>query len=328
MAEPTPLLRPGALPRPVVRLSTDFLRAQEYLEAIIASSSDAIIASDVEDRIVYFSPGAQAMLGVGDAEAVGRPTHVYFAQGRDDARRIASLLRRDGRLRDHEMALRAPDGRIIHISMSASLLRDRCGRLIGSLGISKDITRRVELEARLRALAVTDDLTGLHNQRCFHDRLAREASRARRLRQRLSLVLMDLDGFKEINDRLGHAAGDDMLRLFASAIADNIRRELDSAYRCGGDEFVIILPGSGARRAAEVAERVAAAARGRCEALRCSWGVGTLDGAGGAAELLRSADRRMFAMKSRRKVTLRDSTSAALRWLRQPRPSLPSAHAV
>ena len=98
------------------------------------------------------------------------------------------------------------------------------------------------MERRLRDLAITDDLTGLYNQRHFHERLSQEARRARRLRQKLSLILLDLDGFKAINDRLGHPAGDRILKEFAAAIEISIRKEVDSAFRYGGDEFVVILP--------------------------------------------------------------------------------------
>ena len=288
---------------PVVRLASDFLRAQEYFEAIIASTTDAIVATTAEGRIVYFSPGAEAMLGVSSQAACGRPVHEFYQGDREEARRIMGRLRREGRILDHEMIFTSRDGRTIHVGMSASLLKDRTGRVIGTLGIAKDITRRVELENRLRDLAITDDLTGLYNKRHFHKRLAQEASRARRLRQKLSLILIDFDGFKEVNDRLGHQAGDRILKKFASAVETSIRKEVDSAYRYGGDEFVILLPGLGLKRANEVGKRLAAAVR-RCDEAGMrgfSWGAATLAGAGTVAELVRLADRRMFRMKSNRK---------------------------
>ena len=139
MALPASLLRPDTPARPVIRLSSDFIRAQEYFEAIIASTTDAIIATDTAGRIVYCNPGAEAMLA--SRGAVGQDVCNFYKDGREEARRIMGRLRREGRIQDHEMVVRAADRRELHVSMSASLLKDRSGRVIGTLGISKDITR-------------------------------------------------------------------------------------------------------------------------------------------------------------------------------------------
>ncbi len=297
------ILRPGATVWPVVRLASDYLRAQEYFEAIITSTTDAIVAANAAGRIIYFSPGAEAMLGLSSLGACGKPVHELYQGGREQALRIMGRLRREGRIQDHEMVFTSKDGRAIHVSMSASLLKDRAGHVIGTLGIAKDITRRVELETRLRDLAITDDLTGLYNKRHFHERLTQEVSRARRLRQKFSLLLIDLDAFKTFNDRLGHPAGDKILREFSSLLHASIRKEVDSAYRYGGDEFVILLPGLGLKRARDVAARIEAAAhRRQTERTHFSWGAATLTAnVGTATELLRLADRRMFTMKAAHK---------------------------
>lgn len=317
MASHPLLLRPGAQTRPLIRLSSDFLRAQEYFEAIIASTTDAIIATDPDGRIVYFSPGAEAMLGISSGDTVGRMVYDFYQAGRDEARRIMARLRREGRVQEHDMTLRAADGRRIPISMSASLLKDRSGRVIGTLGISKDMTRRVELETRLRDMVVTDDLTGLYNKRHFHDRLAQEASRARRLGQKLSIILIDLDGFKEVNDRLGHLAGDARLKGFAAAVEASIRKEVDSAYRYGGDEFVMLLPGLGLKRAQEVARRIAAAIdqNPASERIAFSWGAATMTASGQVADTVKLADSRMYRMKASKKRALRRTASSLRRAL-------------
>src|SRR5258708_10553019 len=90
---------------PLIALSTDFIRAKEYFEAIVASSGDLICTTDVRGRIIYFSPGAEAMLGVSAAEVVGRPCHDFYQGGRTAAERIMRLLREnsDGRVRNHEL---------------------------------------------------------------------------------------------------------------------------------------------------------------------------------------------------------------------------------
>jgi diguanylate cyclase (GGDEF)-like protein len=110
---------------------------------------------------------------------------------------------------------------------------------------------QAELEAandRLRNLAVTDDLTGLRNRRAFEERLAFEFSMARRKRRDLSVVLVDADDFKKVNDRLGHAAGDSVLQQVAKVLQETVR-VTDLAVRFGGEEFAVILPESDERAA-------------------------------------------------------------------------------
>ena len=291
----------AAAAAPLIHLSSDFIRAKEYLEAIVTSTSDAICTTDIRGRIIYFSPGAEAMLGATSAQMMGRWVHEIYADGKEESQRIMKELRRAGALKNRELAVKTRDGRLIHVSMSASLLRDRAGRVIGTLGISKDITQRVELERKLRELSITDNLTGLYNQRHFHERIAQEAQRARRARQKLSLVLIDLDGFKGVNDRLGHIAGDRVLRDFADTLQKGIRRHIDSAYRYGGDEFIVILPGQSARRAEAVASRLAASAVKAVGAsgIGASWGVASLPRSGSVPDFIKAADKRMYAMKKK-----------------------------
>jgi diguanylate cyclase (GGDEF)-like protein/PAS domain S-box-containing protein len=283
----------------IVHLSTDYIRAKEYFEAILASTSDAICTTDTDGRIIYFSPGAEAMLGVAAQKAVGRHAHTFYQGGQQAARELMKRLQKAGALKDHQMIFRAADGRKVHVSMSVSQLKDRAGKVIGTMGISKDITSRVELENRLRELSNRDALTGLYNQRHFQERLAQEAKRARRMKSKLSLIVMDLDGFKQVNDTLGHIEGDRILKAFASAIQDAVRGEVDAAFRYGGDEFVVLLPGLPDAKAEKVAKRIMSSAQAKIKDSRigCSWGVASLPSSGSLRHFIASADKRMYAMK-------------------------------
>jgi diguanylate cyclase (GGDEF)-like protein/PAS domain S-box-containing protein len=286
---------------PLVHLSSDFIRAKEYLEAIVSSTSDAICTTDVSGRVIFFSPGAQEMTGFSSADIVGKPAHQLYTGGRAEADRLMRLLRRQGSLKNHETALKGKGGKSVHVSMSVALLKDRSGRVIGTLGISKDISSRVELEKRLRELSITDNLTGLYNQRYFHERLAQEVSRARRQRDKLSMILIDLDGFKAVNDERGHLEGDRILRAFAMVLNRSIRKEVDAVFRYGGDEFVMLLPGLGPSRAQKVAERILAGARTNVteENIAFSYGVASLPSSGNVKEFIALADKRMFRMKAK-----------------------------
>jgi diguanylate cyclase (GGDEF)-like protein/PAS domain S-box-containing protein len=289
---------------PLIALSTDFIRVKEYFEAIVASSGDLICTTDVRGRVIYFSPGAEAMLGLTAAEMIGKPAHDFYEDGRAEAEALMRLLREspDGRVHNHVVKMKASEGRTLHVSMGASFLKDARGRVIGTLGVGKDITDRIELEARLREMTRTDALTGLYNQRHFHERLREEASRAVRQKRKLSLVLFDLDGFKQVNDRLGHLEGDRILRAFSQSLNDNIRREVDTAFRYGGDEFVVLMPETGGPGAMRVARRIASAAKTTLskDGVSTSWGTAQLPRSGDVSALVRKADAAMFKMKSGR----------------------------
>lgn len=293
----------AGLTTPLVYLSTDLLRAKEYLEAILESSTDAIMTTDIRGRIVYWSPGAEHLLGLPAAEVVGRPAREFYAGGREEAERIQRRLLVEKRFSDLETVLVGTGGRPVPVSMSASLIRDRRGAVIGTLGIAKDISRRMELERRLRELSITDELTGLFNQRHFNDRLASEVRRAGRTGQALSVVMVDLDRFKEANDRFGHVYGNKILRAAADLMRAAIRRDVDMAFRYGGDEFALLMPGASQAAAERIAERLAKAVPHQPYArlVTLSVGVATLRAKETPESLLKRADRRMYAAKRARK---------------------------
>jgi diguanylate cyclase (GGDEF)-like protein len=109
----------------------------------------------------------------------------------------------------------------------------------------------------LWALARRDELTGVGNYRSLHERLAEEIARHRRHGREFALILLDLDGFKAINERLGHLEGDQLLAEVGAALSDEVRAE-DSVFRQGGDEFAVIVPEASAEEAVEVAARLRA----------------------------------------------------------------------
>jgi diguanylate cyclase (GGDEF)-like protein len=158
---------------------------------------------------------------------------------------------------------------------------------------------------RSEALSVTDDLTQLYNSRYLNQVLRREAKRASRSGRPLSLLFMDLDGFKGVNDTHGHQAGSRAL-VEAAAVIRRCARETDVVARFGGDEFAIILPDTGSEGAAAVGDRVRErlgahpflAGYGLSLHLTASVGVATLpDVAASAEELVRAADMAMYQVK-------------------------------
>ncbi len=118
------------------------------------------------------------------------------------------------------------------------------------------VREKERLEEEVRRLSITDDLTGLYNYRYFYKKLEEETIRAKRQKIPLSLMMFDLDNFKNYNDTRGHIEGDKVLEKIGKIVAQCIRQKVDSGYRYGGDEFAVILIGVKADRASEIAERL------------------------------------------------------------------------
>ena len=158
-----------------------------------------------------------------------------------------------------------------------------------------------EQRAQAELLARRDELTGLGNRRAFGEALDREIARARRGDRPLSVVVGDLDNFKEINDQMGHAAGDDSLRHAADALLQ-IAREADDCFRWGGDEFAILLPEADRAQAEGVAERLRDAIGGvdapsGTPQLEITCGIAELDDEQDADALIAEADRELLSRK-------------------------------
>ena len=134
-------------------------------------------------------------------------------------------------------------------------LFDANGAVRATAGIATEITGQKLMEEALVKLANTDVLTGLANRRCFFENLAQEFNRSRRYTRLLTVVVLDLDHFKQINDRHGHASGDIVLKVVAELFLQAMR-STDVVGRIGGEEFAIFMPESGVIEAAEVSERL------------------------------------------------------------------------
>ncbi len=153
-----------------------------------------------------------------------------------------------------------------------------------------------EIRNELALLSITDDLTGLFNQRHFYARLREEIARTNRLNHPLSLILLDLDNFKDYNDRYGHLAGDRMLAKCGKIIRSNIRANVDIAFRYGGDEFAVIL--------VEADSHIARNISGRLEkgfeegsSVKATLGLATYSKQMSEKDLIASADRNLLCFK-------------------------------
>jgi diguanylate cyclase (GGDEF)-like protein len=250
----------------------------------------------------------------------------------EEAERVALQMPPNGNLRSMEVSYRY---RLDEVGEGSSLPRAGLivplragGETIGTLcAVTRSAHRRFEqqtaeaLEAlgrragpafgnasrydEIRRLADLDSLTGLHNRRSFHELLAREVSRARRYERGLALIMLDLDDFKRINDRIGHLAGDGVL----AEVAERVRavvRSTDLPARIGGDEFAVILPESSHEEAELLAGRIMRAVAGEeivhAGTLLISAGVAELGADDTATSLFERADNKLYEVKGQRKT--------------------------
>jgi diguanylate cyclase (GGDEF)-like protein/PAS domain S-box-containing protein len=202
-----------------------------------------------------------------------------------------------------QQSIQRPDGTVIWHEVSKVPLRDGEGRVVGLLGVARDITDSKRMEAELVHRANHDNLTGLPNRAYFHSELQQAIKRAQRAGGELALMYFDIDRFKHINDTFGHDAGDLVIRTFAARVR-SVLRESDFVARLGGDEFVLIVEGlASAAEAAGVAGKLVAAMQepfdlgGRTHQVSTSIGIAILERGMGADQLLKAADNAMYEAK-------------------------------
>ena len=159
-----------------------------------------------------------------------------------------------------------------------------------------------DFKKELSRLSITDSLTGLYNQRHFYIRLKDEVTRAKRQKHPLSLILLDLDNFKEYNDTYGHLEGDEMLRHVGQIINNSIREGVDSGYRYGGDEFAIILIESSLNVAKEIGNRIQISLKEKRN-ITASIGYKKFSEEMSDKELVSEADKNLYRAKIRTKKT-------------------------
>lgn len=228
------------------------MRAEEQrLRDCLRAAADFLWETDAELRLVYLSNEAgrvlgrpvASLLGMRWSELVVRP-----ANGRTDADELLPFPDARGRFvpgepfRDIRCTYLGPDGRLRTLEASGVPLRRPDGGLAGYRGVAREISERARAEQRLRFLAGHDPLTGAANRTLLETATTRAIERARAAGERVALVLVDLDRFKELNDALGHAAGDAVLRALARRLRE-VASERDLVARIGGDEFAILIGG-------------------------------------------------------------------------------------
>lgn len=218
------------------------LRESEERYRIAIECSNDGVAIIKNDQYRYVNQRFVKMFGFADIEEVAG-SHVNCIAHPDDRERLT------GEIRDWERALQEPrlyefkgvrkDGTVLYVEASITHMTYD-GELV-VLTLLRDVTERKQAEETIRELAYYDSLTGLPNRILLHDRLTIALAQAQRAGRKLAVMMLDLDKFKEVNDTLGHAAGDILLKAVAEKLTGALRKH-DTVSRLGGDEFIIVIP--------------------------------------------------------------------------------------
>ena len=233
------------------RLAEQALWASEtYLNAILQFSPTLISVKDLDGNVVLASEHFKQMANIDEDGFVGK--NVFDVYPKDVAQSICDIdtaAKTKQQTYEVELDLMHKDGSMHTYLMVKFPLRSKENRVFGVCTIGTDISERKlaenalrEQQSRLNYMAFHDSLTGLPNRSLFYDRIYQGLARARRSNSKVALMLLDIDRFKNINDSLGHDAGDLMLKAISMRLTEGVR-DMDTVARLGGDEFVVVLEG-------------------------------------------------------------------------------------
>lgn len=228
----------------IVQDITEEKKAREQiltLSRAVEQSPVSVVITDLAGNIIYVNPKFTQVSGYSREEVLGRNPRILKSDKHSPEfytemwHTLAS-----GREWRGEICDRGKDGREYWESVSISPVADEKGHPLFYVGVKEEITEKKEQAERIRFLALHDPLTGLYNRIAFRDHLDLLLRNAKRKSFRFALIYLDLDGFKAINDRFGHAVGDKLLQSVAARLSSSLR-DMDVVARLGGDEFAILI---------------------------------------------------------------------------------------
>jgi diguanylate cyclase (GGDEF)-like protein/PAS domain S-box-containing protein len=291
------------------RIEYSLKESEAKFRDLVESTSDWVWEINADGLYVYSSPKVKDILGYDVNEVLGKSPFYFMPEDEAEKSRtiFSQILTEQKPFYGLENINRHKDGHIVVLETSGVPVFNKSGNFMGFRGIDRDITQRKKVEERLKAISITDELTGLFNRRGFFTLAEKEFKVVNRHKRRMSLIYLDLDGLKAINDKLGHETGDQAL-VDAANILRKSFRESDIMGRMGGDEFAVLITDGSEADIEKIAVdhiqqnlKIHNEQAGRSYALLLSMGFAHYDPGSSCtiSELIKQADSSMYEDKKR-----------------------------
>lgn len=283
------------------------LRYELFLEInrlakVVEVSGDNIVVTDLDSVITYANPAFLEHSGFVKEEIYGQKPSIFKSGIHPESfyKKLWDTILGGGVFREY-MINKKKNGVLYHEYKAIAPILDSKGQIVGFASSGKDVTKHMELEEKYKLLAMTDKLTGIANRQRFDEAMQRTIEASKHHNTPLSLILFDIDNFKQINDTYGHLRGDDVLKTVAEISSKNIRKG-DLIARWGGEEFIILQSNCPANEAAILAERIRENIQNHIhpfeQKITASFGITALTNDDESGSFITRADKALYRAKT------------------------------
>ena len=222
-------------------ISAALAKSEAFLRSVFEATIEGIMVTDSVATVISVNPAFSKLTGYSEVEMVGQNARI-LKSGRHDAAFFHAMYQtlKADKVWKGEVWSKRKDGSIFLEQLSISAICDQSDTVLQYVGLCSDVTERWDKEQLIRQMALHDGLTGLPNRTLLMERLGQLIAKSRRESRQIALMFLDLDGFKKVNDTLGHSIGDEVLKTVATRLSGLLRNS-DTVARLGGDEFVVLL---------------------------------------------------------------------------------------